>query len=227
MPRPRRLVHDLTSNITVPVPGLSAIGGTIRLGELAPHGVIQHALKFEFFGASWYYGARQLQPATKENKGRTQYYWPATGSDDDSVPRNGKPPGYNGSYPSLAPGALLALPPHIASGIKVHHPVATKVRDALTHYGAYLVDSSSGYANKVSICMAQGVDAELQNHYNISMAFPHGVASTGQGAELYREMVLLMRNLHTVTNNLPESVGGGGPVLVPRAPPICGATGEP
>jgi hypothetical protein len=205
-------------------PGLSAIGGTIRVGELAPNSKdIAHALKFEFFGAAWYYGARQLQPATKTNKGRTQYYWPATGSDDDSVARNGKPPGYNGSYPSVAPGALLALPPRVASGLTVHHPIARKFRNALMNYGAYLVDSSSGYANKVSICMAQGVNTELQSHYNISMAFPHGIEPTGHGAQLYTELLLLLRNLHTVTNNSPNSVGGGGAPLVPRAPPICGA----
>eukprot|EP00037_Helgoeca_nana_P006337 m.58457 g.58457 ORF g.58457 m.58457 type:complete len:772 (+) comp17225_c0_seq1:86-2401(+) len=201
--------------------GLSAIGGTVRLGELGPGGTIQHAIKLEFFGDAWYWGATTLQPSTQENGGRTQYTWPATGSDDDSVSRGHKPPGYSGTSPHIVPGALLALPPLVATQLLIKHPIALKIREALTSYGGYLVDSSSGYANKVSICMAQGVNEELQSAYNVSFAAPHGVTARGQGADLYGELVLLLQNLHAVVNNGPETIGGGGTPLVPLAPPLC------
>jgi hypothetical protein len=47
-------------------------------------GPIRHALKLELFAHQYYYGgpsARQLNPPTEANGGRTQYVWPATGSD--------------------------------------------------------------------------------------------------------------------------------------------------
>ena len=124
----------------------------------------------------------------------------------------------------IVPGALLALPHAVARAAPISHPVALRVRDALQHYGAYLVDSSSGYANKVSISVSQGVNDELVRLFNVSLAGPRGITpdSPGHSAWLYRDLLTLLRSLHAVTNNWPTSVGGGGTPLVPRAPPICG-----
>ena len=66
---------------------MSALGGVIRLHEIAPadSAPIAHALKLELFARQYYYGGgpqkRKLQPVTESNGGRTQYVWPATGSD--------------------------------------------------------------------------------------------------------------------------------------------------
>eukprot|EP01049_Picozoa_sp_SAG25_P014093 SAG25_NODE_2383_length_1663_cov_8.076617_2_plen_316_part_00 len=67
-------------------PGLSALGGVIRLHEIpAEAPPIRHALKIELFAHEYYFGGgasrRELQKPTTANGGRTQYLWPATGSD--------------------------------------------------------------------------------------------------------------------------------------------------
>ena len=79
--------------------GLSGFGGTIRLGELLPGAPpIPHAIKIEL-QHQWYYGMSKLQPATAENGNRTQYVWPATGSDSGTE----KAPGglYGGTDPNI------------------------------------------------------------------------------------------------------------------------------
>ena len=75
--------------------GLSSLGGSIRLGELLPGSPpINHALKIELANW-WYYGEKQLQPKTIDNQGRSQYLWPATGSNAGFNPETGKS---NGNY---------------------------------------------------------------------------------------------------------------------------------
>jgi len=39
----------------------------------------------------------------------------------------------------------------------------------------------------------------------------------------YNDMLQIYRSLHIITNNSPNSIGGGGTPLRPLAPPICGA----
>ena len=63
--------------------GLSAFGVSIRLHEIEPDAPpIRHAIKLELFAHAYYYGGPvSLNPHTAANGGRTQYVWPATGSD--------------------------------------------------------------------------------------------------------------------------------------------------
>lgn len=62
--------------------GMSAVGGTIRSGELNPGAPpIPHALKLELAGWLYYFGGHRLNPVTSNNQGATQYRWPATRSD--------------------------------------------------------------------------------------------------------------------------------------------------
>src|SRR3989442_5508548 len=50
--------------------GLSSLGGTIRLGELVPGGVIRHVMKMNLYGLNnYYYGTTQ------------GYRWPASQAD--------------------------------------------------------------------------------------------------------------------------------------------------
>ena len=86
--------------------GLSALGGMIRLHELEPSSKrIAHALKIELFAHQYYYGEHPLNPdtGTPGNGGRTQYVWPATGSDGYTW-MDGSPLRYNGTNPHLVPG---------------------------------------------------------------------------------------------------------------------------
>ena len=201
--------------------GLSAMGGTVRRGELVPGAPpIRHALKIEFYGAMWYWGSSRLQAQSHQNCGNAQYYPPAINSDDGTYKCTCFGCcDYQGPSPFVAPGALLAIPPSVNASTssalaQLKHPVARQLRDAAIQFGAYLVDSSSGYANKVSFCMEAGVDDEIVEHYNVSMAFPHGVAGH---QDLYLELLVVLQNLHAVTGNRTV-----GEPLAPPPPAICG-----
>jgi|EP01049_Picozoa_sp_SAG25_P000640 hypothetical protein len=58
-----------------------------------------------------------------------------------------------------------------------------------------------------------------------AMTYPHGVSNAllDPGRALYKDLLLLFQSLHAVTNNGPNSIGGGGVPAVPTKPPICGA----
>lgn len=196
--------------------GLSAVGGTIRAGELLPSSPpINHALKIEL-QHQWYYGLQPLAKPTAYNGNRTQYVWPATGSDSGS---NRVPGGlYSGTDKNVVPGALLAIP----ANATVHTATIPggKIKQALTDYGGYIVDDT-GAGNSAAICMEAAVNSEMRNAYGYAMTYPHGVAANGPGAELYADLLEIFRNLHAVTNNGPSSVGGGGTPRRPTKPPIC------
>lgn len=82
---------------------MSAIGGTIRLGELVPGGVISHAMKVNLFAdKNLYYDSKLLG-----------FRWPAL--TNDSYASNN----YRGKNPALRMGALLAIPPQIADNLNL------------------------------------------------------------------------------------------------------------
>ena len=158
--------------------GLSGVGGTIRVGELlqdAPP--IAHALKIEL-QHQWYYGLKKLAADSAYNGGRSQYVWPATGSDGGS----NKAPGglYTGTDPHVAPGALLAIPSAVARGVKTTTAVGGKIKAALTTYGAYVVDDT-GNGNSVAICMESDVNAEMRNAYGYRARAPETIALRKMG----------------------------------------------
>ncbi len=206
--------------------GLSGVGGTIRPGELFASAPIGHALKLEL-QHQWYFGRWPLQNATEYNQGRRQYVWPATGSDSGS---DKTPDGlYGGTLPSLAPGALLAIPADQAAALApMTTAIGAKIQQALVDYGGYLVDDT-GAGNSAAICMHADVNDEMRGNVGYSMAYPHGVTATASdpGAALYADLLSLFRALHVVTNNGPHSIGGGGKPRQPPKPPICGDDGSP
>ncbi len=126
--------------------GLSGVGGTIRVGELTGKDPIGHALKIEL-QHQWYYGMAPLQPKSATNGGRTQYVWPATGSDSGSHAPGGL---YGGRLAVLVPGALLAVRGVDEKSLqgKMKTAVGTKMLDAFVNYGAYIVDDTGGGNSK-------------------------------------------------------------------------------
>ena len=214
--------------------GLSSIGGTIRLGELLPGSPpIAHALKIELANW-WYFGQAQLQPVTADNGGRVQYVWPATGSNADFV--NGSAgANYLGTDPFVVPGGLLAIPYTIAASVTTTTTIGGRIKQAMVDYGAYLVDGAGHgdskdpfHHNLAAICMDALVNDEMRAHYGYSMAHPAGVRRPGldptqthaQDA-LYNDLLRIFRALHSVTNNGPHSIGGGGRPRKPTKGPIC------
>jgi len=170
----------------------------------------------------WYYGSAPLANSTHYNGGRRQYLWPATGSDGGS----NKAPGglYTGTDPNVAPGALLAIPESVATGLRMSTVVGSKIMAALVDYGAYIVDDTGG-GNSAAICMEANVNHEMREAYGFTMTYPSGVTGnpSDKGKILYDDLLLLFQSLHAVTNNGPQSVGGGGKPRQPTKPPICGA----
>ena len=121
---------------------LTSTPRSVRLGELLPGAPpIAHALKIEL-GNWWYYGASRLNPISADNQGRTQYVWPATGSNAGCV--NGSSGSYTGTNRWVVPGALLAIPGSAA--VKVVTPVGVRLKQAMVDYGGYIVDGRAPQA---------------------------------------------------------------------------------
>src|SRR5207302_312158 len=98
----------------------SALGGTVRLGELVPGGTIRHSLKLNLDSANYY-------------SGFGGYRWPAVKSDAGGA-------GYGGSIPEDRMGSLLAVKPDFAIGGLETEPGKIVAR-AFMDYGGYVVDS--------------------------------------------------------------------------------------
>jgi hypothetical protein len=112
------------------------------------------------------------------------HVWPAI-SDDD------------GGAPGTAPeGSLLAIPPGTPRPAGLS-PLGGAIFDALSRYGAYVVDQSGGGA--AVLCAEPSADASRVN-----------AALT--------DMRAVMPLLRRVTNNSPATVGGPGERLAPLAP---------
>jgi hypothetical protein len=181
--------------------GLSAIGGTIRLGELLPNAPpIHHALKIQLYGANYYYD----QPPG--------YVWPALHCDGYAFDPN-DPNRYGGHDIYLSPGSLLAIPSNIT--VKVTTVPGQKLLFALQNYGGYLCADT--YAVRGTLNTEHGVTDEFQAAYG----YPFNSGPAGPGAAWYADMLALFQSLYVVINNSNSTVGGGGTPLQPPPPPIC------
>lgn len=170
--------------------GLSAIGGSIRLGELKGKNPIRHAIKVLLWGKKWYH----------PNPG---FRWPASRRDDN--------PQYGGTNPSLVPGALLAIPPRqTISRLNLKTPAGKKLFHALQDYGAYVVDDAGWDAHYLAV--QHGVLEEFLSTYGYKFEQTSG--------PFYNDMMKLFQALHIVNNNSPNSIGGGGKRRARLAPPI-------
>jgi len=181
--------------------GMSALGGTIRVGELVPGGTIRHALKVNINAPDNIY-------YDEETRG---YRWPALTA-DSYAERS-----YGGKVPECRMGALLALPPWMnieEMGFETE-PGLILAR-AFQDYGAYLVDDTAWdvYAIETEWGPAGRVVDEFKEVWGFSMT-PY---STDE--PFARDIRLIFTNLHVVDNNGPRSIGGGGTPRQPLAPPL-------
>ena len=109
--------------------GMSSIGGTIRLGELVPNGIIRHALKVNL------YAQKYLAYNEDETPG---YRWPAIRADGYANEST-----YGGPNPALEMGALLALLPNFDVNSLQTEP-GRIIATAFINYGGYVVDDTAG-----------------------------------------------------------------------------------
>ncbi len=174
--------------------GLSALGGSIRRGELLSDDPIRHALKINIWAKHLYYG--------EDVPG---YRWPADRCDSYAARR------YLGDNPRLVMGTLLALPPQLtAEQLNVRTEVGLKIFQALQDYGAYIADDSAW--NAADLCVERGVPEEVQERYGISMR--------GYGGPFVNEMKRMVTALMIVDNNREDTIGGGGTPRRPLAPAL-------
>jgi len=138
------------------------------------------------------------------------FRWPALVCDGyayDNASKNC----YGGNNPDVVMGSLLAVPPNITSGsLKIQTVPGLKIFHALQDYGGYMV-SDTAYTS-YSICVEQGVMPEFLITY--------GYNFTTRVGNWFEDIAIIFNSLYVVTNNAPNSIGGGGQPRQPLAPPI-------
>lgn len=175
--------------------GLSAIGGSVRKGELTSNQPIRHALKVLLWGEKYLY-------YSKENPG---HRWPADRADANAAKQ------YHGKNPALVQGALLAiLPSQTEESLNLQTPAAKKIFHALQDYGAYVVDDAGWDAHYLAV--ERGVLDEFRNTF--------GYDFEGRSGQFHDDFMKLFQALQIVDNNKADSLGGGGTRRAALAPPI-------
>ncbi len=188
--------------------GLSAIGGTLRVGELRPGGPPpHHVLKLELYAAKNYYN---------DGKQADCYRWPASGCDgyfNDGTSALK----YGGTNPVLGPGSLLALPPSVSiASLNLTTEAAKTLAWTLQNYGAYLVDDTAWSA--VAVCVENGPAGSFRQQFQTDWGFP--LDTGGTSSAFAKDMAALEAALAVITSNTPTSIGGGGNPLQPLALPL-------
>ena len=174
--------------------GLSALGGTIRMGELKS-GSIHHVMKVELEAAQYYYCC--------------VFLWPATQIDDYADLTS-----YGGSNPNLGPGSLLALSPTFDVTQMATTP-GKILAQAFKDYGAYVIDDT--FWNAWALDTEQGPNGSVVDEFATLYGFP---MSPDFGSPFMNDMTTIFQGLQIVTNNSATSVGGGGTPRIPVAPAI-------
>lgn len=194
---------------------MTAFGGTIRLGELVPGGLIPHALKLTL-DTGWYCSA----------SGSAGHRWPALVAD------SGWATNYGSNNPSCPPqakmGMLLTVPNSFDPEALVTEPARIIAR-AFKKYGAYVVDGDFG-APVPWICQwqlersnegAQVVEFKDAWGYEFfHKPAQHGTPSSAQ-MQWRTDLGNLMEAACIVNDNAYNNVGGTGVVRrAPLAPPL-------
>ena len=186
--------------------GLSAIGGTLRIGELTPtSGPVRHALKVNIFGRKNIY-------FDEETKG---YRWPARTADGYASDQYYKDRSLQ-PVKACRMGALLALPLHInLDSLNFETKPARILAQTFQDYGAYLVDDTAWdvYAIVTEWGPEGRFDTEFKKHWGFSM-------NQAKDTPWARDMDRIFLNLYVVDNNAADSIGGGGEPRRPLAPEI-------
>ena len=187
---------------------LSAIGGSLRVGELRPgRRPPRHALKVLVDAAV---------DLARCSTNSACFRWPATAADSYAVGHYGS---YDGSSPAaMKMGALLALPQTMAiKSIGLETEPGRKIARTLKRYGAYIVDDS--YGGGFGFAAEDGPDgsftAQFQSDWGMSF-----VARVNDNSAWMRDVQRIVARLAVVNNNGPSSVGGGGTPLMPPAAPL-------
>lgn len=180
--------------------GLPHIGGAIRKGELSGDQPIRHSLDLVLYTKYAYSDNKQTKEST--------YRWPARGSDKYALDRN-KTDRYVGTNPETRIGSLLALRPGLKpSDLNISTKEGLKIFHAMQDWGGYFTEDSAWDANTIV------VDASAVGTFSWD---------TRQKEEFGR----IIDAASVVTNNGPNSIGGGGTPRVAGHEPFGGQAPAP
>lgn len=201
--------------------GLSAIGGTIRKGELLPTGAIHHALKVNITCERYCDAGTRSDAETLDGAG---FRWPAIRRDDPCCTT------YGGTVDGLQMGSLIGLPCdpdetglcQFTSGTISAPPdrvpagcpttaglttdVAKKLFNAFQDWGAYVADNGDPPAIDIEGGDGDGVRDEVMSVYGINLSASY--ADTGATHDYYCDWWRIWVNLKLITNNDSTHVGG-------------------
>ncbi|MDA3959796.1 MAG: hypothetical protein PF961_03325, partial [Planctomycetota bacterium] len=177
--------------------GMSALGGTLRRGELTGSAPIRHAIKINPW-AEKYCHYSDAVPGWR---------WPARMADGYAAS------GYNrDADPAIVMGSLFAIPLGVtAADLGLATEPGRKLLFTLQNYGTYFTEDAAWDTWDLIVER----DAELE----FAAAYGFNMGSATWKAEVNR----LMQALHVVTNNAPDAIGGGGTPLQPLAPAFVGS----
>ena len=193
--------------------GLSAIGGSLRLGELRPGQVgPKHVLKINVYAKQFLYPG-----STRANC----YRWPATTADSYAVGWYGSNSNAtNTSNTNMKMGALVAIPSttNIAS-LGLETEPATQLAWTLQNYGAYIADDTwgPGFVWNAEDGLAGSKEVEFGNDWGFGFFQRYN-----DNSPWTRDQVRLLTALRCVSNNGPSAVGGGGTPRQALADPLSG-----
>jgi hypothetical protein len=190
--------------------GLSAIGGSIRLGEMRP-GTTEgprHALKVNVYAKEALYKC-----TTRANC----YRWPATTGDSYAVGFYGT--ANNNSNTAMKQGSLLAIPysTSIAS-LNLETTPGKQLAWTLQNYGAYIVDDT--YAPGFALNAEGGPNGSKADEFKRDWGFSMK-GYVQDNTAWRRDMQKIVQALSVVNNNTSTAIGGGGTPRQALAAPIA------
>lgn len=188
---------------------MSALGGSIRIGELRPNGQpMRHALKMALYAKEALYHC-----TTKSDCWR----WPAFTSDSYSVGWYGSL--NNNQNKAMKMGALLALPASLnIANMGLQTAPAKQLAWTLQNYGAYVVDdmyNSPGLIFDTEWGPAGRKIDEFQQDWGFAFT-----VRLHDPTPWMNDIQKIVTALAVVDNNSPTSIGGGGTPRQPLAPPF-------
>jgi hypothetical protein len=115
-------------------------------------------------------------------------------------------------------GALLAIPAstNIAS-LNLETDPGRQLAWTLQNYGAYIVDNTGGPS--VAVSLEDGPDGSLAVQFQADYGYPFQ-QRVNSNTPWSRDWQKLVQALWVVSNNGPNSIGGGGTPRQPLAPPF-------
>jgi hypothetical protein len=177
--------------------GLSAIGGSIRMGELRPGSQgPRHALKVNVYAKEAIFRC-----TTKADCFR----WPAFTADSYAV-------GFYGTAgtatSAMKMGSLLAIPSTVnIASLGLETEPAKQLAWTLQNYGAYIVDDTWGPS--FAFNAENGPDGSKRTEFKADYGYDFE-QRVNNNSPWSRDIQRLVKALSVINNNSPTSIGGGG-----------------